>query len=186
MEASRFRPALGAVLVGFGVLVGACGGSDDPSFSSGEGGGGGGGGSGQEAPPEGRCRSSKSADCAGTCVSPEDVVCYAPVQPITPCVNDPDCGGTKRICTYLDGLCDGGPGFACAEGCSVATDCPEGQECGPNHHCEKIKCNGSCPADFVCSGEGHCVRVTCKLDGDCAAGRCVLGLCHDDFGVCTQ
>jgi hypothetical protein len=186
MEASRFRVLLGAWVVCFGILAGACGGSETPASSSGDGDGGSGGGSGQDVPPAGRCRTSKSADCVGTCVSPEDVVCYVPVQPSTTCVNDPDCGGMNRICTYLDGLCAGGPAFACAEGCTAATECPEGQACGPNHHCEKVKCNGSCDTDFVCSGEGHCVRVTCKADLDCAAGRCVLGLCHDDFGVCTE
>lgn len=186
MVASRIRVLLGASVVWFVVLAGACGGSDDPTFPSDGGEGGSGGGTGPDAPPPGRCRTSKSAECPGTCVSPEDIVCYAPVEPSTTCVNDPDCGGMKRICTYLDGLCPGGPGFVCAEGCAVASDCPEGQECGPTGHCEKIKCNGACDADFVCSGEGHCVRVTCKLDGDCAAGRCVLGLCHDDFGVCTD
>lgn len=173
-------------------VVAGCGGSDDPAFSSGSGGAGGGGGGGQDTPPAGQCRTSKSVECPGTCVSPEDIACYAPVEPITACVNDPDCGGTPadpHICTYLDVSCAGGPGFACAKGCDASTVCPEGQKCGPDHHCQKVPCGGGgngCDVDFLCSGEGHCVRSACKLDADCAEGRCVLGLCHDDFGVCLD
>lgn len=90
------------------------------------------------------------------------------------CASDADCA---------IGVCSFG---VCAPGCSAEAPCPNPlTTCGAAQRCEPLSCQGAsaCPTNASCL-QGVCARRSCATDGDCDAGGCVNGLCHETLGSC--
>jgi hypothetical protein len=106
--------------------------------------------------------------------------------PSVPCSDDAICHqmvGPTSICGTTGCLCEPG----CVEGCTADSQCAIGQECAADHHCVAKACaaTGDCPTNFDCMS-GACSRRTCATDDDGCEPYCVLGLCYDALGTCTQ
>lgn len=193
-----------ALCLSFAALGAACGDSVEVPSSTGAGGASasssatatstsgssssaGGGGSGGGLMP-GECRT--STDCDGMdgsfCAYPGAPSCGGAGCFGEPCAVDGDCvvRGGLSVCE-LDSCCGV---LICKAGCSVDTDCGEGQSCAADHHCVAQSCaSGGCPSDFDCGGDALpvCLRRSCVDDSACD-GYCVLGSCYSTPGSCEQ
>ncbi len=127
------------------------------------------------------------------CVDPEnpnvEYICYIP----------PDTVDGMGSCIPLDTPSDGD-----GTGCALHSDCPLGQFCNDQGHCEATKgctVDADCESGFECqvdiNGDGQCMPIadgdseigpsTCTTHADCATDEfCVSGKCEDRFPACQN
>lgn len=142
----------------------------------------------------------QNIDCgtngALTCRAPGEFLgCGTCRQGPGTCGTDADCAGSAdagaagphMICDHApstDCYCNGV--MTCQAGCRANTDCPSGQSCNTNHHCQTICTPGpsGCPANYTCGSDGFCAQNSCTSDAACS-GACVKGKCYDTAGSCA-
>lgn len=140
----------------------------------------------------GPCWSATDCGSSATCAPPGTPVCGGACIAVQhPCTGDTDCAvdaATPSVCEQVPCSCPSGMG--CVPGCTMNTDCPEGQSCASSHHCSPITCtstSNTCPANFSCNVNnaisGFCARKACQIDSQCS-GACVEGFCYPAPGTC--